>query len=262
MTIALRRCDTIRPNNRETIRRIFPSVQNLLPLFDYLKDFKTGTIKWVDDMDAQNNWFAMTGFPPFYSVTIGTLSGIGFETLQFLTVKPPNQHDLRLGNWTDGKPVKKLTTTAGDGTVLLYSSEVQHTQHIRIPQSHTGLVASSQGINEILNFLGTRSLSLQISSYVEPTSALVVIGYPADVWLTNPIGNMQKDKDGLMTIFNPKAGSYKLRFTPKEKNATLIIAQFLENGKVLWKEYPRGSKLPQTSTFRFDPMNPLEDILQ
>ena len=263
MTIALRRCDTRRLNNRETIRRVIPSVQNLLPVFNYLKDFRSGTVKPVTEMDAQNNWLPTTGFTPrFYGVTVGTLSGTGFKTLHELMVKPPSRLDTRRGDWLDGKPLLRRTTTDGDGTVLVTSSEVDGATTLQIPQSHTGLVASSQGINEILNFLGAGAGAISATSYIEPTSALVIIGYPADVWLTDPTGDMVKDKESLITILNPRAGSYTLRFSPKGEKATLIIAQFLENGKILWKEYPQSAKLPQVSTLRFDPINPLEDLLQ
>ncbi|MBI2404629.1 alpha/beta fold hydrolase [Candidatus Gottesmanbacteria bacterium] len=263
MTIALRLCDTIRPNNRETIRRVIPSVQNLLPVFDYLKDFRTGAVKPVIEMDAQNNWLPTTRFtPPFYGVTVGTLSGTGFETLHELVVKPPSRLDTRRGDWTDGKPLLRRTTTDGDGTVLLTSSEVDGATYLRVPQPHNGLVSSGQGINEILNFLGMGATSVSTASFVEPTSALVIMGYPADLWLTDPAGSMRKDNESLITIFNPRAGSYKLRFLPKGENARLIIAQFLENGKVLWKEYPRSSKLPEISTFRFDPAYLKEDLLR
>ncbi len=135
---------------------------------------------------------------------------------------------------------------------------------LRIPQPHNGLVSSGQGINEILNFLkpGTAATSADTTPFVEPKSALVIIGYPADVWLTDPTGSVRKDNESLLTIFNPKPGSYKIRFLPKGENARLIIAQFLKNGRVLWKEYPRSSKLPEVSTLHFNPDNPLEDSLK
>ena len=79
--------------------------------------------------------------------------------------------------------------------------------------------------------------------------------------MTDQDGNTKKDKDGMVAFTNPKQGSYKLKLLPKSNNSLLIVAQFLPNGEVKYKEYNLKGLGPKFKTLKFDPQNPQEDIL-
>lgn len=266
MTILLKRCGGIFGNNRETIRQIAPSTQNLLPTFDYLRDKKTGQIKPVSQMSAKNNWLPTDNFsPPFFGTTVGTLSGRGYQTIQTIDVKPRSKKDEKKGNWEDGIPSNRNKVTEGDGTVLTSTSQVDGATNKVITQTHSGLVASNEGIQEILNFLsGSNIQALRVSNqtFTEPSSALVVIGYPARLSVLDEEGNTVTDKDGMVFIPNPKSGKYKLKLLPKSEDTLVIVAQFLKDGKVLWKEYHLSNRLPKSSSVLFNNESPIEDALQ
>lgn len=262
MTFVLRRCGGLLNNSRETIQRFVPSVQHLLPIFDYLRDNQTNALKDISTMQARNNWLPTGSFPPFWGITVGTLSGTGFPTLTEIRTRPRNRRDETLGNWTDGKPIGRINTNEGDGTVLLTSSQVLEADNRVLNQSHTGLVASAEGINTILSFLGGVGAT-STNQVIEPTSALVIIAYPAHLWTTDPSGKTIKDAAGMVAILNPKSGAYKLKFLPKTfGQSTLIVAQFLDDGKTLWKEYTYRGFFPRFPSLHFNRENPLEDILK
>ncbi len=260
-TILLRRCDSLFTNSREIVQNQIPSIHNFLPTYDYLKDTKTKVIEPEGSMTLHNSWLPTSFAAPFWGVRVGTLSGTGFDTLKTIPVKPASLRDLALGNWTDGKPSGKEKVTAGDGTVLTDSSVIEGADTNKvINQTHTGLMASVEGMTEILKFLGTSPSTLS-SSFQEPNSALVIIGYPANFWITDSSGKTIKDKDGMVSYINPKSGSYKLSLLPKTGKTLFIVAQFLPNGQTLYKEYNFANYLPKFKTLKFDLQNPREDIL-
>jgi hypothetical protein len=258
-TLLLKRCGGIFSNNRVTIQNLIPSTQNLLPTFNYLRDAKTGSFKPFINMFAKNNWLP-TNFS-FFDVRVEALSGTGFSTLKNIPVKAPLKRDLQAGNWLDGVPSGKEYSTNGDGTVLTDSSTVAGAENKIINQTHAGLVNSVEGMTEILKFLGAPQTSLNAQNSVEPNSALVIIGYPSNFWVTDQDGTTKKDKDGLVAFVNPKSGSFKLNLLPKTSKTLFIVAQFLPNGQVFYKEYNFKGFLPQNKTLKFDIQNPQEDIL-
>lgn len=262
LTILLRRCRGWRETSRETIQRVAPSIENLLPVFDYLKDKTSGLLKPVASMRAKNNWLPTNFAPPFWGVTLGTLSGNGFPTLKVIPVKDRNRLDARLGNWADGKPVGKEFTNEGDGTVLNLSSQLAGADNRLINQNHGGLVASSEGIGQILDFLGISATTTTQGTFSEPKSALLIMGYPANFWVMDQNGKIIKDKEGMVSLINPPANKYKFGLIPKSGNTLFIVAQFLEDGKVFWKEYNFKYFLPKLGEINFNPANPAEDPLR
>lgn len=265
MTILVKHCGVKTKNDKEAMRTIIPSVQNLLPIDNYLRDTKTNVFKPVASMVNRNNWLPTTNFPPYFGAIMGTLNGTGKKTLQFLRVTNPSKRDKTLDIWEDGKAMGKEFSNEGDGTVLLTNSTLADADNRKIARTHTGLLTSSEGISQILDFLGTAPSALRtlsIPTYTEPTSALLVIGYPAVFWVVDPSGKTIKDKDGLVSIINPKSGSYKLRFIPTKFRSQIIIGQFLEDGRVFWKEYTHNTILPKFASITYSPANPTEDALK
>jgi hypothetical protein len=272
LTLIEKRCAVKTHNDRLAIRQYFPAVRNLLPIFDYLINNQTGQSIPVTGMNATNDWLTGASFiSPFFGTTMGTLSGTGQATELAYRVGARNKQDERLGNWSDGKPVKTLTTTEGDGIVLVSSSSIDGANNRTISASHNALISSQNGINQILDFLNSSTPNLTFQSLMlnnntkspEPpiiSSALYVIGYPADFWIMDPKGKITKDTDGLISFTNPKHGSYRLFMAPKQKDSLIIVIQVLPDGKVLYKEYANKNKIPKIHTLNFDEREK-EDIL-
>ncbi len=251
--------------DKEVIQTYFPSINNLLPVFNYITD--DAGLKNYLDMNAKNN-FLTSSFTNFYNTTVATLRGNAQETTVGYRVNPADKHDSP-GDWADGKPISRTTTMDGDGTVLLTSSEIPDADNTRvISVSHMDLLSSAQGIEKVLEFLGAAPQTIQsITANMEPPSrapisGLFVIGYPADFWIVDPEGHMTKDERNLQVFANPKSGKYKLVVLPGTDTTRLIVAQFLSNGKILWKEYQLKNRLPKIKTIKFDTDNPLEDPIQ
>jgi pimeloyl-ACP methyl ester carboxylesterase len=261
VTLYLNHCGGLFSNNRQVIQDQSPSIQNLLPTNNYLFDMQTQKLKPVSTMSAKNNWLPADFIAPFWSVKVGTLSGTGFPTLNIINVISPSKNDLRQGNWTDGKPIGKQYTNQGDGTVLASSSQLEGAINTTINQTHSGLVASTEGMTEILRFLGSPN-SLEDPVYIEPSSALLIIGYPGNFWVTDPNGNVTQDQAGVVSFINPVSGNYDLRVVPTSTDTLFIIAQFLPNGQTFYKEYHIKGIQPISKIVTFDTKHPSGDILK
>lgn len=258
ISLFVKHCGNVWNTNtdKDTIQQAFPSIGGLLPAFEYLNDFKTGTR--IYPQYAQNTWpnssFTLPG-----GVKVETISGTGFDTLSSISVKSPNKHETGLGIWQDGKPAAKQYSIEGDGTVLAANSQIEGIEDVLLTQTHSGLISSQDGINAVLSFLG--SAPITSAAPTAQTSALVIIGYPSNFLVTNQNGKTQKDKDGMVAFINPKSGSYKLNLIPKTNNTLFVVAQFLPNGDVKYKEYNLNGYGPKFKTLNFSLENPSEDIL-
>lgn len=254
-------------DDRVAVQTYFRSVSDLLPVFDYLTDKSSGQTIAYDQMHEKNTWLTNPVSFPFYNTSVATLRGTNRNTTVEYQVGPPAKRDAP-GNWIDGKPVLKTTTSEGDGTVLLTSSEIPSADNTRvISTDHTGLISSKEGVGQILDMLGvapqtTQSIVSTVQSPAPPTSGLFIIGYPADFWIVSPDESIVKDSQNLTVFPNPKSGAYKLIVFPKDTQTRVVVAQFLPNGKILWKEYTLKNRLPKIKTITFDANNPIDDAMQ
>ena len=264
LTLYLKHCGGIKSNDRETIQKKVPSLQDLLPIEPYLQKTKTTNLYLPSNPKNQNIWLNNLSSES-WGIRLGYIVGSGFNTLKIIQVKDPNKRESELGNWEDGKPVGKIFSAEGDGTVLASNAILpQASFNATLNQNHRGLVTSVEGMTKILEFLGTPPSINQpflTTDSEEPNSALIVIGYPANFSVSDQSGKNKIDKNGMISFINPKSGSYKLNLLPKSNNTLVIIAQFLPNGEVKYKEYNFKGFGPKFTTLKFNQQNPQEDIL-
>lgn len=259
---------------REMVNNMMFSIQNTLPVFDYLKN-TTGAIKPVSGMIAKNNWLPTSFSSPYYNTTVGTITGIGHNTLRLLEVQNASRSDQRLGNWRDGKPTNNRTYADGDGTVLAESTQLPGAQNISLPLDHGALIYDPSGINAIIDFLNGQpalqplNLRKQKTKIIKPSkeiSALMVIVDGARATLTDKDGNETKDSDGQITILNPHQKAYTLTLNPQNKwwwknSYKVIVVQLFEDGSSKWKEYDRHDFLKKRFKIRFDSKHRSDDIM-
>ncbi len=248
LTLYSKHCDTQNTSDRVVIRNQIPSIQSVLPTFDYLKN-KTG-FKPVSSMDAKNNLLPLNIAEDFWGVDFMTLSGTGFKTPSGLNVKNPTAKEVSGGDWLDGKPYGNPSSTMqGDGTVLLSSSKIDNTYNVTINQNHGGLVSSGEGQAKILEFLNGHAGLLRVASNMskapkEPESMLVLIG-SSNFWIKSPNGKIKKDENGILVINEPKS-SFSVGLIPNSQNTTFIVAYISKSEKTYYKEVELNGFLPKT----------------
>ncbi|MCX6704611.1 MAG: hypothetical protein NTZ07_04185 [Candidatus Woesebacteria bacterium] len=120
--------------------------------------------------------------------------------------------------------------------------------------------APAQGFRLFSRVLAADKLNSSI--YAEPNSALVIIGYPGNFWVTDPSGVVTKDDQGVVSYTSPKSGNYELQIVPTSANTLLIVTQILPNGETLYKEYRIKGFQPTSKIVNLDTNHPSEDVLK
>ena len=229
------------------------SLKNLLPIYNYLRDAKTNQLKNVGLMSTQNNYLPTDFVAPFWGVKVGTLSGTGKATLKIIDV-------VKDSHWPDGKPIGRENVLEGDGTVLVDSAQIPGANiNEVISQSHSGIVASTEGINKILEFFGSPGIS--DPAYSEPKSALVLVGYPGNFWVTDKNGVTTQSEDGMISLMDPADGEYQLQIIPSSTSTAFIVGQFLSNGQTSYKEYKFKGLTQEPKVIEFSSKHPNDNIL-
>jgi pimeloyl-ACP methyl ester carboxylesterase len=269
-------------SSRETIQNIFPSIQNILPTFDYLQDARANTTKPVSSMHAKNNWLPTSFSIPYYGVEIGSIAGTGHDTLKKLEVTQPSRSDIRQGNWLDGKPTSRKYYADGDGTVLAESAQLPNAYNQTLALDHGALVTAQPGIEAIISFLSDASFqtsfttqALQLSKQIQSiqpntdTAALLIVVDNADITLIDRLGTRMEDSDGQITVLSPHDEAYTLSINPdknwrnwwKHRYKVLVI-QLYEDGTSSWKEYTDHTFFTKKWKVRFDRKFKHPDILR
>ena len=228
------------------------SYKNVLPTYNYLRDNKTKLLKENYSLKTQNNFLPTNFVSPFWGVKVGTLAGTDQQTLKIINVTKDSK-------WPDGKPTAKEYVNQGDGTVLLQSAQIDGALNDVISESHSGIIASTEGINHILRFLGTPEIP--DPPYSDSKSSLILIGYPGNFWVTDKNGVVTQSENGMVAIMDPTDGNYQLQITPTSANTTFIVGQFLPSGKTLYKEYKLKGLTQEPKVIEYNSKRPNEDIL-
>lgn len=265
VTLYLKHCGGLSSNGLEIVHSEIPSLQSLLPVEPYLQYKNNSTTYLPNDENNRNNWFFNTN-SDFSGVRSGNIAGTGFETLKIIQTKTPNKKDYNRGLWVDGSPAGKITSLKGDGTVLVDSALMGTAdENILVNQSHRDLVSSQEGIDAIMSFFGMPKgyAELNFNNELEkPNSALILIGYPATFSVIDKNGNIKSDKQGMVAIMNPETGNYKLNIFSRSNETVFIIAQYLPNGDLKYKEYKFKGIGPKFKNINFNSESPQEDILK
>ena len=258
LTLYLKRCGNLFSNDKNTIRSEVPSLQDLLPTYEYLQKIKT-TTRYSPTLDENRNTWLENLSDASRGVRLGYIAGTGIDTLLAIQTKDPSKNNIRNNVWEDGKPAGKIFTSEGDGTVTLSSSILPNAMWSAvINQDHRNLISSEEGISKVLEFLDNSSTDI-VSMNREIDSALILVGYPSNFSVVSSDGEVKYDKNNMIAIMNPKAGIYKVNILSQTKDTLFIVAQFLPNGEIKYKEYTLKGLGPKFKKLKYSIKNPLND---
>lgn len=262
MTLIQFRCAFQYGNRKEATRQGMPSVQNMLPTFDYLKN-ESGKVIPVSSMKIRNNWLPTSFSIPFYGASLFSIAGNGESTLKWFTVKPRSASDIASGYWEDGRVIARTNSTQGDNTVLSLSALISGAKNQTLPLSHIDLAKSAKGVEEIVAFLENRPPNPVFSISSDIKNILFFGADQGTFLIIDPQKRIYRSSEGQVTILNPLAGTYQLRLFPTSSSTQFTTGQVVENGGDVWKQYTFTSPTQTSSeidnVIQFDPINPSTD---
>lgn len=195
----------------ETLRRMSPSIQDVLPTYNFLN--KNGANVSINEMNQRN-----TNLPDInegdYEVEV--IAGKGEETIDQLNIKQRSKIEELLGLWEDGKPIEKLMSD-GDGTVLLSSAKADFDDNSEIEANHGEIVFGEEGITTLFGRLGLDETSVVVNETAdEHDSALVaVLRSPGVIKLLDSSGNeidsIIDDNGKILWLPGVADGRYKMK---------------------------------------------------
>jgi pimeloyl-ACP methyl ester carboxylesterase len=179
-----------------TVRRIAPSVKDLLPTFNYIK--VGSRVVPAANLSVQNQWALVHGVLGPILTKLKTVVAVGQPTLEWLSLGEPSAHERKLSYWPDGKPISR-SFGDGDATVLKKSATMSGAGLISVASNHGAMVDAS--VNQVL-----AELDLGVTAVVTPvdysaTKLVFYLGSPAIMavlcsGMTGPV----MDTDGWVVI--------------------------------------------------------------
>lgn len=219
-----------------TIQNNIPSLADVLPTFDYLKNAS----------GKPSNTFL-----PISNVSnLSKIQGGGYDTPKYYTVKPASVFETLLKKWRYGKPA--ITEYAsGDNTVLQTENETVASTHAEIANN----IQTQNKILEIIGVTGTTSTSV-LPAYQK--AILVTVASPVNFELVTPSSTVYP-QDGLIVLDNPENGNYSVKITPVNTGGNYTIYFGRINGNnISWDEVA-GSISSGTNTHNFSLVgNPIQ----
>ncbi len=235
--------------------RPIPSVQQLLPTYDYLKTANTGVLKTYPIGYPQNAFLENlnNNVDKLFNSGVKITNIIGDngknDTLNIIRVVSSINNIL----WSDGYPEgfdntggdKGLEQGVGDGTVPLNSANFINKNLNQIVSTHKDIPLNAEGL--IYKKLTGKDASTLITKYELPSAKLLIIKLlsPVDMVVTAPDGKKIgkdfttgqeineidsafysgfKTDDEYVTILNPLDGNYKVETVGTENGGEYTVA--------------------------------------
>lgn len=250
LELMIKNCSVkLNKTEKEIIQTLVPSVKNLLPVSDYLISKKTKEFLPELNMTERNNYIPTSTFlPPYFNITVGTLSGFGYNTPLFININEPNHKDKLLSYWNDGRPLNATYSIRGDTYILNSSSQLPSAENILISGDHGDVIGSAESLHEILGFLKLTTDSQTLSNHNQDTAILIAAtSGNFNVSLYN--GENHKSENGLL-IIGKNLKTFTLETEPGE-NRTLYAGKIRPNEPTIWKQVHVGEKSKKHIIFEF-----------
>lgn len=279
-----------------TIKRISPSVKDLLPTFDFLVDANTNQLKDVWTQKQKNDFLKAlnNSLTDQTKNLLETVNGNNIKTLEKIRVQsilpfPAPWWDQGMGLWEDGKPActtKKtfyndcpeaiISSNLGDGTVLLKSAAISGVPSYEYNFEHKELLMKKEGLEKIFEILGVDSPVI-FDPLAEITNVILFyLKSPAHFVVTDPegkkIGYQVSDGDliegafydeeaKLIIIPQPKVGNYNVEVEGEDSGTFHLLVGQNQDGKTNFHEFTDQTQNGLKQNYQFDFSQLIEENL-
>ncbi|MGI6278716.1 MAG: esterase/lipase family protein, partial [Patescibacteria group bacterium] len=249
--------------NKEALRRLSPSLAEMLPDFAYLKDSQGEEISFNEEDYPKNLFLERVG--PVIGDKNNFIFGQEQPTWRWLKVSEDfSWADQFLNNWEHGKPIEKEFSNQGDGTVLALSAYPDENLSGRFFNlGHRETIADPIAVAEIITLLdlepqaGLEFLAneenylvfyLHSPAHLEISSLSEEVGFweddlgPKLIIIANP----ELEKDYLVDVVGDESGRYRLTVGK------------IYNSDSSWRHYDGFIEPGQTDTFKANLNNFIE----
>lgn len=219
-------------SDKDTMTRLMPILNDLLPLFPYLKnqddDYVTSSLSNVTLSNAQIN----SAISRFY------LGGSGYQTSSGYILESRTPIDTLLNIYPDGRPVSSWQED-GDGVIPLKSTL---NQIVLAPvQNHGEIIYSKESIKTILSNLNMQVQDSDIPIGKGTTifpAILAFIQSPATIKISRN-GVTTEENEGMIWIQNAENGTYSLQVTGQSEGEYTISIWLIGEADDKWIQFKK-----------------------
>jgi len=245
--------DTVRP---DSFRSFFPSLHDMLPLQDYVK--QNDTLLATADLTEQNDF--LTGLNNAFAsiaargVDLATIAGNSVATLNQVNISSDRTpEDEALNRWRDGHASPEsppLDSTDGDARVLLSSAHVGESNTTIVDAVHHKLPDEAQ--NQVFEILGLEEQPSFFFDFPNMTFGVTILS-PISAVVTGPNGEILSidqntfgedvaeydddpdDPDDPIDInfADPPPGNYTITYTGTGDGEYTIIFTYADDDEVI-----------------------------
>ncbi|MBI2029095.1 hypothetical protein HYT02_01630 [Candidatus Gottesmanbacteria bacterium] len=237
--------------DKDVIREIVPSTQDILPTFDFLRNNQNFLIP-ATSLIQQNTYLAQqeNGFPNIYD-KFYAIYGHKNETPEGFEITNPDFIENILGLWQDGKPTNTVFSDFGDETVLAKSATRSADPSSVIENAnHRELITTEDGIGEIID-----KLDIDVNEIItpEPTadifpSLFMAIQSPAEFSISGPSGNFSST-DGYIFVPNVIGGNYSIKVNGTGSGIYTLYSGITTDTDSFWKMIINTTQNGQTDNY-------------
>lgn len=184
-------------NKLRTMRTQVPSIRDLLPIDNYLLNYRGTSQPRQEELHLERNLVGdMLNQPAsletlFGRVPVTTIAGTGFATIKTITVGGPPVPPGNPPRYPDGEPVSEQTAPDGDGTVLTESAALAHPKAENLPPlpgvAHSALPDHPAVLTRLFGELGVATPTLG-EAPVQETQLVVMTASPVTMVVETPGG--------------------------------------------------------------------------
>lgn len=222
-------------SDKKTIEKVFPVLQNLLPVFNYIEKESGGFINYRD-MDIKNVYlddYNKIFVPP---AIFKSISGEKVDTSFGYKVAPQSQADKLLGIYPDGRPTLEIKKP---GDYILTGQSENIGNNVKTAYDHGEIIYRKDALKNILNAL---NISYTDNQIVEgggtklDKSIMVLIKSPATMELS--LGNKKYlENEGMIFVEDALDGEYNLKITGNDYGDYTVIVGRNYSDRSDWTEY-------------------------
>lgn len=242
-------------NDILAIHSLVPSIQNLLPARNFLKNKKGVDIPLANMVWKNNVTQELNSRLIFQKGLLHTFAGNNKNTVAGYwvdTAKGKTQYR----QWLDGKPFSIIYSIEGDGTVMSSDAVIPGAAGIyKLEQTdHGETITKKQPLNSLLELLGVSHTDrIEKNKYKLYDKALVLMaGSPISFNLKTPSADIILPEEDLILVNDPEPGEYEVRLNTIAAGTYTFYFGRINKSDEAWEEYRGVSTRPgQTINLKY-----------